>query len=61
LFDAHLTNNDFVAGKQFSMADILALAVIDFACDLVGVPYEDSLVNVARWRTAISQRPSAAA
>ena len=61
LFDTHLANNDFVAGKQFSMADILALSVIDFACDLVGVPYEDSLVNVARWRAAISQRPSAAA
>jgi|TARA_B110000879_G_scaffold36964_1_gene51416 glutathione S-transferase len=61
LFDTHLANNDFVAGKQFSMADILALSVIDFACDLVGVPYEDSLLNVARWRAAISQRPSAAA
>ncbi|MEH6558333.1 MAG: glutathione S-transferase family protein [Oceanicoccus sp.] len=61
LFDAHLADNEFVAGNQFSIADILALSVIDFACDLVGVPYDDSLEHVARWRAAISQRPSAAA
>ncbi len=60
LFNAHLADNDFVAGGQFSIADILALSVIDFACDLVGVPYDESLSHVARWRAAISRRPSAA-
>ena len=59
LFNEHLASNEFVAGEQFSIADILALSVIDFAVDLVGVPPDDSLSHVARWHAAIGQRPSA--
>lgn len=61
LFDAHLANSEFVAGDSYSIADILALSVIDFACGLVGVPYDDSLSNIKRWHDAMLARPSSAA
>lgn len=59
LFDAHLAENKFVAGETYSIADILALSVIDFACDLVGVRYDKALLNIKRWHDEMLERPSA--
>ena len=60
VFDAQLANTDFVAGDTYSAADAVALATIDFAVDLVGVPYGDDLINLKRWHDQVSARPSAA-
>jgi len=61
VLDSHLANNDYIAGANFSVADIVALSVMDFACDLVGVPYDAELLNIKRWHELLRARPSAAA
>lgn len=58
--DAELATRDFVAGDFFSMADISALVVVDFASWIkIAVPEEAH--NLRRWYKAVSSRPSAAA
>lgn len=58
--DGHLANSDYVAGDFFSIADISAMVVVDFAAWIkIAVP-EDA-PNLARWYAAVSQRPSASA
>jgi len=58
--DKQLAENDFVAGDNFSMADITALVVVDFArWSKILVP--DDAGNLARWYEDVSKRPSAAA
>jgi len=61
VLDGHLASNDYIAGASFSVADIVALSVMDFGCDLVGVPYDAELVNIQRWRELVQSRPSAGA
>ncbi len=58
--DMQLKDNDFVAGGFFSIADISAMVVVDFAAWMkIGIP-EDA-INLKRWYQAVSARPSAAA
>ncbi|MBT8087545.1 MAG: glutathione S-transferase [Gammaproteobacteria bacterium] len=58
--DKWLDGNDFVAGEFFSIADISAMVVVDFAAWIkIGLP-EDA-ENLKRWYQAVSARPSAAA
>lgn len=58
--DERLSENTFLAGENFSIADISALVVVDFAAWIkVVVPEEAS--HLARWHAAVSARPSAAA
>ena len=60
LLDSELKTRRYVAGDQFSVADITGLVAIDFLKPAkLSVPAE--LTNVARWHTEISARPSAAA
>jgi len=60
ILDAQLKSNEFVAGERFSVADITALCAIDFMKpSKVAMP--EGLANIARWRAAVSARPSAAA
>lgn len=59
--DRELAGREFMAGARYTIADITALCVIDFAASLVGLPPDPELANLARWRTAVSARPSAAA
>jgi glutathione S-transferase len=47
----------FVAGDQFSAADITALVTIDFAKAL-DIPIPDGHRALTRWRDAVSARPS---
>ena len=59
LLDEQLANSTFIAGEAYSVVDAVALSTIDFAVDLVGVPYGDDLVNLKRWHELVSKRPSA--
>jgi glutathione S-transferase len=58
--DRRLAQSEFLAGKDFSMADITAMVTVDFAGwmkHLIGT--EQS--NLKRWHQAVSARPSAKA
>ena len=60
LLDSGLKTHRYVAGDQFSIADITGLVAIDFLKPAkLNVPSE--LINVARWHAEISTRPSAKA
>jgi len=58
--DDQLSHNDFVAGGQFSIADISALVLVDFA-GWVKLPVPASAEHLSRWYAEVSKRPSAAA
>lgn len=58
--DAELASRSFVAGDRFSVADITALVAVDFMKPArLAAPPE--LAHLARWRSDVSSRPSAAA
>jgi glutathione S-transferase len=58
--DARLSGRAFVAGDRYTIADISALIVVDFAGRLkLAVP--DDYANLRRWYAAASERPSAKA
>jgi glutathione S-transferase len=56
----YLGQHHFVAGDQFSIADITALSVVDFA-GWVDEKVPPHHVNTHRWYEAVSKRPSATA
>ncbi len=58
--DSEFGERDYLAGDFFSLADITALVVVDFAAWIKITPPED-LVNLRRWYADVSARPSAAA
>lgn len=60
VLDAHLANNEFIAGDAFSIADITAICVVDFS-KVARIAVPDGLAHVNRWRDAVSARPSASA
>lgn len=57
--DAQLAEHSHVAGDSFTLADITAVVAVDFARILKVKPVE-SHANIARWRSAMAQRPSMA-
>jgi glutathione S-transferase len=58
--DGRLAGREFVAGNRYTIADISALIVTDFAGRLkLAVPEE--CANLRRWYAAVSARPSAKA
>lgn len=57
--DGVLADNDYLAGAQFSVADITAFAGLAFA-DLAKVDIPASLSNLTAWRTRVAARPSIA-
>jgi glutathione S-transferase len=59
--DAHLTGVPFVAGDQFTAADITALATIDFSTKGLSMPIPETHAATKRWYDKVSSRPSAAA
>jgi glutathione S-transferase len=59
--DRDLGNSTYVAGEQFSIADITALCVVDFATGAARVAIPDSCENLIRWHENVSARPSAQA
>lgn len=58
--DDHLASNDYLAGADFSLADITALAFVDFA-GWIKVDIPADCANVQRWHERVSQRPSVTA
>jgi glutathione S-transferase len=59
MLDAHLASSEFVAGDAFSIADITAVVVVDFA-RVVKVKPSEQHPNLQRWRAAMAQRPAMA-
>ena len=58
--DGVLSTSDFLAGDQFSMADITAFAGLAFT-DFAKVDIPENLHNLIKWRAQMAQRPSIAA
>jgi glutathione S-transferase len=58
--DEQLADHSFVAGDNFSVADIAALVFVDFA-KWVKVEVPDDAGNLRRWYAEVAARPSAAA
>ncbi len=58
--DGELKSRPYLAGKDFTVADITALVAVDFMrVSKLTVP--ENLGNVRRWHESVSNRPSAAA
>jgi glutathione S-transferase len=60
LLDRVLRDRKFIAGDVFSIADITTLCAMDFAI-FVNIPIPEECLNIKRWYTEISSRPSAKA
>lgn len=58
--DRELDGKVFVAGDNYSMADICLLSTVDFAT-WIGLPLEPEFANLKAWHDRVSARPSAAA
>lgn len=58
-FDLVLGERPYLAGEDFSMADITAFAGLAFA-DFAGVAVPDGLTNLSAWRARVGDRPSVA-
>ncbi|SMQ74202.1 Glutathione S-transferase [Altererythrobacter xiamenensis] len=59
-FDESLKNFEYLAGPDFSVADILLLTTADFA-DFVGCGMPDDCENLRGWHERVSARPSSKA
>jgi glutathione S-transferase len=60
LLDRELENRTYIAGENYTVADITAMVAVDFMrVSKLAVP--DNLGNVRRWHNDVSARPSAAA
>lgn len=55
-FDQRLAQSEFLAGDRLTIADITALAGMDFAKMMKWRPGDD-LPNLRRWRLALAERP----
>ena len=53
-----LKNSEYVAGNQFSMADINLFVLLDFASWIKVIP-NDNHVNLIKWKEEVSSRESA--
>jgi glutathione S-transferase len=58
--NTRLADRPFVATEAFSIADILAVVVVDFARVVKVKPTEEAHPHLLRWRAAMAQRPSMA-
>ena len=60
-FDARLAAVPFVAGDEFSVADITAVVTVDFAASAVDLPIPPECISLQRWYDMVAARPSMAA
>lgn len=58
--DGELTGRDFLATKDYTVADICLLSTVDFAT-WIGLAIPDNLANVKAWHARVTSRPSASA
>lgn len=59
-FDESLASRPWLAGKDYSIADITLLTTIDFAI-FIGIGLPDDMPNLKAWHERASARPSAQA
>jgi glutathione S-transferase len=57
-FNARLADVPFVAGNDFSVADITAVVTVDFATKAAGLPIPDKHAALKRWYDSVSVRAS---
>lgn len=58
IMDQQLAEHEFLAGDQFSIADIVAFCTIPFAKAVIGMSIPEQCSHVLRWYEAIKTRPS---
>ena len=61
MLDKRLAESTYVAGEEFSVADITAICSIDFAKVIQRRLDEEKHPNIARWYKLVNERPSAKA
>jgi glutathione S-transferase len=59
--DARLADVPFIAGKNFSAADITTLVAVDFATRALDMPVPAERRALRYWYDTVAARPSAAA
>jgi glutathione S-transferase len=60
-FNARLADVAFVAGDEFSVADITAVVTVDFATKSAGLPMAEEHMALKRWYDSVSARASISA
>ena len=55
--EPHLSNNKFIAGEKFSIADITAHFMFNLS-KILKIDLEDEYKNVFRWKSELEDRPS---
>jgi glutathione S-transferase len=60
-FNARLADVPFIAGDEFSVADITGVVTVDFATKAAGLPIADQHTALKRWYETVSARASMAA
>ena len=60
IMDRELATRPFIAGQEFSVADITALVAVDFM-KVARIQRPEALQNLHRWYNEVSSRPSAKA
>ena len=58
--DTELANRRFIAGDQYTVADITAMIAVDFG-RISKIAIQPDQKNLARWYAEVSARPSAKA
>jgi glutathione S-transferase len=56
--DRELAAREYIAGSRFTVADITAFCIIDFAIALVGLKPQEEQKNLWRWHASVTSRPS---
>jgi glutathione S-transferase len=59
--DQTFAQRDFLAGADYSIADIMALCTYDMAVHALRIPLDPDLAHLRRWYDSVSSRPSARA
>jgi glutathione S-transferase len=60
-FDARLADAPFMAGADFSAADITGVVTVDFATAALKMPIPEGCRALRRWYETVAARPSAKA
>lgn len=60
VLDQHLATSKYVAGSEYSIADITGLVAVDFA-RVIKQRIPEEMKHLARWHAEVSSRPSAKA
>lgn len=58
--DGELDGKSFIVGRDYTIADICALSIVDFAA-WIGLAMPEGAPNVLAWHARVSERPSAKA